>query len=140
MKIHICRKIDEDKFHSFSVDGDNLELVEIVDRKPFHRGFVGNFVPHYCRYKNKEYYVFGGIDYAYMHDIDRNGLYIIERRWETMKYKTAMRFLKRNQIKLAKHTLYGTGKPSFLKRWKECTLEVLRWEKKFWRCCVCYTY
>lgn len=84
MKIHVCREIDKDKFHGFDPDRKNhynLELVETINRKPFHKGFVGNFVPHYCRYKNKEYYVFGGIDYAYMHDIDRNGLYIIEGRW-----------------------------------------------------------
>ena len=43
-----------------------------------------------------------------------------------MKYKTAMRFLKRNQVKLAKYNLGYYTKPSFLKRWKECTSEVLR--------------
>ena len=67
MKIHVCREIDKDKFHGFDPDRKNhynLELVETINRKPFHKG-----------------YVFGGIDYAYMHDIDRNGLYIIEGRW-----------------------------------------------------------
>jgi hypothetical protein len=43
------------------------EVVEVVERKPFHKGFVGNFVPHYVRYKNTIHYLFGGIDYAYMH-------------------------------------------------------------------------
>lgn len=41
--------------------------VETVERKPFHKGFFGNFVPHYVRYKTQVYLLHGGIDYAYMH-------------------------------------------------------------------------
>ena len=45
----------------------NEKVVEIIDRKIFNKGFVGNFVPHWARYKGKVYLVKGGIDYAYMH-------------------------------------------------------------------------
>ena len=52
------------------------EVVENIERKPFHNGFVGNFIPHWVRYKGKEHLLKGGIDYAYMHGMP-NELYII---------------------------------------------------------------
>lgn len=52
-------------------------VLEVIDRKPFSKGMFGNFCPHYCRYKGKEYMIHGGIDYAYMHDVDMNEMYII---------------------------------------------------------------
>jgi hypothetical protein len=47
--------------------GRHTAVIEIIERKPFHKGFVGNFVPHWVRYKGKTYLLKGGIDYAYMH-------------------------------------------------------------------------
>jgi len=42
------------------------EVIETIERKPFHNGFVGNFVPHWVRYKNEEYLLKGGIDSSYI--------------------------------------------------------------------------
>jgi len=42
------------------------KLIKTIERKPFHNGFVGNFVPHWVRYKGKEYLLCGGIDSAYI--------------------------------------------------------------------------
>lgn len=80
MRIHVCKKIDPDKHHSFDPyvkDHYNLEEISIIERKPFNKGSVGNFIPHFCRYKNKKYLVHGGIDYAYMHDVNPDGFYIV---------------------------------------------------------------
>ena len=55
----------------------NEELIETIDRKPFNKGFFGNFVPHWCRYKKKVYLVHGSIDYAYMHGFDDDAYIII---------------------------------------------------------------
>ena len=44
----------------------NKKLVEVIDRKPFNRGFIGNFIPHWCRYKGKEHLIHGSIDHAYL--------------------------------------------------------------------------
>jgi len=42
-----------------------------------------------------------------------------------MKVKTARRFLSRNQWKMIAHKLrINPQKPSFLKRWRECTKTV----------------
>ncbi len=78
MEITVCRKIDLNKYHCLSLDGDhyNLAVVEVIDRKPFHKGFCGNFVPHWVRYKCKKYLVHGSIDSAYMHGY-RNDAYIV---------------------------------------------------------------
>lgn len=73
MKIQVCKKIDPEKYHH----DDNREVIETIERKPFNRGFIGNFVPHWCKYKGREYLIHGGIDYAYMHDVDETGFYII---------------------------------------------------------------
>lgn len=43
------------------------KVIEVIKRIPFHKGFVGNFVPVYVRYKSKVYFLHGGWDYAYMH-------------------------------------------------------------------------
>jgi len=71
MEINVCEKIDQNLSEYFDQNGNgehyNLKEIEIINRKPFNRGFFGNFVPHYVRYKNKEYILHGGIDYAYMH-------------------------------------------------------------------------
>lgn len=45
----------------------NDQTIGVIDRIPFNKGFFGNFIPHWARYKGKEYLVQGGIDYAYMH-------------------------------------------------------------------------
>lgn len=37
-----------------------------IERKPFHKGFVGNFVPHWVRYLCKVYQLQGGWDTAYI--------------------------------------------------------------------------
>jgi len=42
------------------------EIIKIIDRKPFNYGFMGNFIPHWVRYQNKEYLLKGGIDAAYI--------------------------------------------------------------------------
>lgn len=63
------------KVNVISHDG---KFIEVIERIPFHRGFVGNFVPVYVRYKGKEYFLEGGWDYAYMHGTP-------ERAWITLK-------------------------------------------------------
>jgi len=55
----------------------NEILVEEVNRKPFNKGFVGNFVPHWCRYKGKKYLVQGSIDHAYMHGFEDDAYIIV---------------------------------------------------------------
>ena len=74
MKIQVCKKKDESKHHCWP--DYNLDLIETINRKPFNKGFFGNFVPHWCRYKNQEYLVHGSIDHAYMHGFD-NDAYIV---------------------------------------------------------------
>jgi hypothetical protein len=84
MKVKVFRRIDKDmQFHyyldSFGKDVTyNLEHIEDIDRKIFHKGFVGNFVPHYCRYKNKVHSVHGSIDHAYMHGYNYDAYIVIE--------------------------------------------------------------
>lgn len=56
---------------------ENEELVDTIDRKPFNKGFVGNFIPHWARYKNQEYLIQGSIDYAYMHGFNNDAHIII---------------------------------------------------------------
>ena len=41
-------------------------VLKTINRKPFNRGFVGNFVPHWVRYNKEEYLLKGGIDSAYI--------------------------------------------------------------------------
>ena len=43
------------------------KVIEVIKRTPFHKGFVGNFVPVYVRYNSQPYFLHGGWDYAYMH-------------------------------------------------------------------------
>ena len=74
MKINVCKKIDKSKYQCWP--DYNLELIETIDRKPFNKGFIGNFVPHWARYKNEVYLVHGSIDHAYMHGFD-NDAYIV---------------------------------------------------------------
>lgn len=79
MKIHVCEKLEQGKYHAYDSVGKhyNLRVLETINRKPFNKGFVGNFVPHWVRYKTKKYLVHGGIDYAYMHPVDDKGFYIV---------------------------------------------------------------
>ena len=44
----------------------NGKVLKVIDRTPFHNGFVGNFVPHWVRYNTKEYLLRGGMDCAYL--------------------------------------------------------------------------
>lgn len=81
MDISVCRKIDPDKSHCLDPQGKehyNLTVLETIDRKPFNKGFMGNFVPHWARYKGKEYLVHGSIDYAYMHGFDNDAYIVID--------------------------------------------------------------
>lgn len=80
MKINICIKLNPDKYHHFDPYNRkhyNLMQVGVIDRKLFNKGFCGNFVPHWVRYKRKQFLVHGGIDYAYMHNVEMNGFYIV---------------------------------------------------------------
>ena len=53
-------------------------LIEVVERKP-HAEMCGNFNPHWVRYHGKDWLVHGGIDYAYMHGTNPEGVqYYIE--------------------------------------------------------------
>ena len=56
-----------------------LEYIETIERKPFHKGFFGNFIPYYCRYKNKVYSIYGSIDSSYMHGYDNDAYINIDR-------------------------------------------------------------
>lgn len=58
---------------------DKLKYLETINRKPFHKGFFGNFVPHYCRYQNQVYQIYGSIDSAYMHGYDNDAYINIDR-------------------------------------------------------------
>jgi len=49
--------------------------IKTIQREPFNKGFVGNFVPHWCRYKGKIWLIKGSIDHAYMHGYE-NDAYI----------------------------------------------------------------
>jgi len=84
MKVKVFRRIDKDMMFHYYPDKEgnpvtyNLEHIEDIDRKVFHKGFVGNFVPHWCRYKNKEYSVHGSIDHAYMHNYNNDAYIVIK--------------------------------------------------------------
>ncbi len=80
MKLNLCMKLNPNSHHCFDPYNRrhfNLMQVGVIDRKVFNKGFFGNFVPHWARYKGKELLVHGGIDYNYMHNIDVNGLYVV---------------------------------------------------------------
>jgi len=49
------------------VRNESGSVVETIERKPFTKGWLGNFIPVYVRYKCKIYSLKGGWDYAYMH-------------------------------------------------------------------------
>jgi len=55
------------------VKNRNGDLIEIIDRKPTTK-IIGNFNPHWVRYHNHEYLVEGGVDYAYMHGENPEGI------------------------------------------------------------------
>ena len=54
------------------------KFIETIYRKPFNKGFLGNFIPHWCRYKRKVYLVRGSIDYSYMHGYDNDAYIVVE--------------------------------------------------------------
>ena len=76
MKINVCKLKDKSKYHCWP--DYNLALIETIDRKPFNKGFFGNFVPHWCRYKREVYLVHGSIDYAYMHGFDNDAYIVVD--------------------------------------------------------------
>jgi hypothetical protein len=61
-------------------DGDckDCQLIETIDRVPFNKGFIGNFVPHWCRYKNQRHLIRGSIDYSYMHGYDNDAFIVLD--------------------------------------------------------------
>ena len=59
-----------------------LEYIETITRVPFHKGFFGNFVPHFCRYKNKVYPIYGSIDSSYMHGYYEDAYINIDRPYK----------------------------------------------------------
>ncbi len=58
---------------------ENSIEIEVIKRIPFNKGFFGNFVPHFCRYKKKIYTIQGSIDYAYMHGFENDSFIIINK-------------------------------------------------------------
>ena len=56
----------------------DMEEIELINRIPFNRGFIGNFVPHYCRYQSKVHLIRGSIDYSYMHGFDNDAYIVID--------------------------------------------------------------
>lgn len=59
-------------------NSDKQNKVCTITRKPFIKGFFGNFVPHYCRYKRQVYMIQGSIDYAYMHGYEEDAYIVIK--------------------------------------------------------------
>jgi len=49
------------------------KVIETIKRIPFNLGFMGNFVPHWVRYKSNEYLLKGGIDSSYIQEWDNKG-------------------------------------------------------------------
>jgi len=60
------------------VEKGSRKLIEVIERKPIAK-CIGNFNPHWVRYKNEMHLVLGGIDYAYIHGNNPLGVnYYIE--------------------------------------------------------------
>jgi hypothetical protein len=80
MEIAVCVKLDPDKSASFNPEGEhyNLRVLEFIKRKPYHKGMVGNFCPHYCKYEHREWLIHGSVDYAYMHGYSGDAHIIVE--------------------------------------------------------------
>lgn len=72
----ISIKVFQELENSNSWNTATMKFIETIKCKPFNKGFVGNFVPHWCKYKGKNYLIRGSIDYSYMHGYD-NDAYII---------------------------------------------------------------
>ena len=68
MRIRVYKKCD--RHYIPDENCKDCELIETIDHKPFNRGFIGNFVPQWCRYKNEEHLILGSIDCSYMHGYD----------------------------------------------------------------------
>jgi hypothetical protein len=63
----------------FNVLDENEKILETITRVPIYKS-IGNFNPTWIRYHGKMYYVYGGIDYAYMHGNNPLGIeYYIKR-------------------------------------------------------------
>jgi len=60
------------------LDKNTKELLTTIERKPFHNGMCGNFLPHWVRYKKKEYLLHGGIDSSYIQEWDGEGYIEVE--------------------------------------------------------------
>ena len=60
----------------------NEKLVKTIERVVFNKGWSGNFIPYYCRYKRKVYNIMGSIDSAYMHGYDNDAHIIVGGRYE----------------------------------------------------------
>ncbi len=45
----------KDVFNTDTYRHDGGVVLDIIKRKPFHKGWFGNFVPVYVRYEKKEY-------------------------------------------------------------------------------------
>ena len=73
MRIRVYKKCD--RHYIPDENCKDCELIETIDRKPFNKGFIGNFIPHWVRYKNEKHLILGSIDYAYMHGYE-NDAYI----------------------------------------------------------------
>ena len=42
-------------FNTDTLGYNDVEVLDAIERKPFHKGWFGNFVPVYVRYQQKEY-------------------------------------------------------------------------------------
>ena len=42
-------------FNPDTLQYNGVEILDTIQRKPFHKGWFGNFVPVYVRYQKKEY-------------------------------------------------------------------------------------
>ena len=69
MKIQVYKKCKK-HYRPEPEKNSCCEFIETIDRKVYNRGMVGNFVPHFCRYRKEEHLVLGSIDYSYMHGYD----------------------------------------------------------------------
>lgn len=85
MKIEVYKKCEKHYIpHSGKFLFENEEecpdckMIETIDRKPFNKGWFGNFVPYWCRYKRKLYLIHGSIDYSYMHGYALDAYIVIE--------------------------------------------------------------
>lgn len=77
MKIKVFR-YDQDHYIP-----DEKYYEKTINRKPFHNGFVGNFVPHFTRYNRSLYLIHGSIDSAYMQGYDDDAYIVLGQEIKT---------------------------------------------------------